>query len=338
MNHQSSIQPHRAFDWTPRPAAWWRRAAVAAVAASVGLSGLAVTAPASAVEHADPEQASVSVEVAPAPDERAASDTAGTADETRPGAGGAAGATEASVAAESAPEPPAEQAADPADTGEPPVEPGTEASAGTAEAEQPDFTTEANPQPVVAQPSVTETAASGEAETHSDAQFVRTPARLAATGSSGSTAAAMPAAPNVAVNGASLPLAPGTFRLSAPFGATGGWSRYHTGMDFSAADGTPVYAIVSGTVVATSAGAWAGTHVAIQADDGSSTLYAHLSGKTVIAGDRIEAGEVIGFVGQTGRAFGAHLHLEYYPAGATPGDVYSAADPLAYLRSLGLGI
>ena len=40
-------------------------------------------------------------------------------------------------------------------------------------------------------------------------------------------------------------------------------------------------------------------------------------------------------VGETGRAFGCHLHYEYYPAGTTPGDVYSAKDALGFLRGLG---
>lgn len=154
--------------------------------------------------------------------------------------------------------------------------------------------------------------------------------------SSSSTATVAATTSNLAVDGASLPLAKGTYRLSAQFGATGSWSRYHTGMDFSAPTGTPVYAVVDGTVVESSAGGWAGTHVIIEAADGSHTLYAHLSAKTVAPGTKVTAGQQIGNVGETGRAFGAHLHFEYYTPGTRPGDVYSASNPAAFLKELGL--
>ncbi len=154
--------------------------------------------------------------------------------------------------------------------------------------------------------------------------------------SSSSTATVAATTSNLAVDGASMPLAKGAYRLSAQFGATGSWSRYHTGMDFSAPTGTPVYAVVDGTVVESSAGGWAGTHVIIEAADGSHTLYAHLSAKTVIPGTKVTAGQQIGKVGETGRAFGAHLHFEYYTPGTRPGDVYSASNPAAFLKELGL--
>ncbi|AQP48652.1 hypothetical protein BW730_15220 [Tessaracoccus aquimaris] len=157
-----------------------------------------------------------------------------------------------------------------------------------------------------------------------------------ASSSSSSTATVAATTSNLAVDGASLPLAKGTYRLSAQFGATGSWSRYHTGMDFSAPTGTPVFAVVDGTVVESSAGGWAGTHVIIEAADGSHTLYAHLSAKTVTPGTKVTAGQQIGKVGETGRAFGAHLHFEYYTPGTRPGDVYSASNPAAFLKELGL--
>lgn len=147
-----------------------------------------------------------------------------------------------------------------------------------------------------------------------------------------------PTAPNASNDGAAMPLASGTYRVGAYFGKTGNWSRYHTGQDFSAATGTPVYAVTSGKVVAGKAGSWAGTYVAIQAADGSSTLYAHLNSKEVSVGQTVKAGDKIGEVGSTGRAFGSHLHFEYYPAGVTPGDVYSATDPMDYLNRLGIGM
>lgn len=141
---------------------------------------------------------------------------------------------------------------------------------------------------------------------------------------------------NTRSNGASAPLAKGSYRVSAKFGATGNWSRYHTGQDFSAPSGTAVRAVVSGTVVSGNVGSWAGKYVAIRAADGSSTLYAHLSSTDVKVGQQVTAGQKIGEVGSTGRSFGSHLHFEYYPSGRTPGDVYSATNPMTYLSSLGI--
>ena len=141
-----------------------------------------------------------------------------------------------------------------------------------------------------------------------------------------------------AVNGAAAPLAKGSYRIGAAFGATGSWSRYHTGQDFVASSGTPVHADTSGTVISGNVGSWAGNYVVIRAADGSSTLYAHMSNTDVKVGQQVTAGQKIGNVGSTGRSFGAHLHFEYYPSGVTPGNVYSATNPMSYLRSIGISM
>ena len=128
-------------------------------------------------------------------------------------------------------------------------------------------------------------------------------------------------------------------RVAAGFGATGAWARYHTGIDFSAGMGTTVRAPRAGVVTTAGSGrasGWAGTYVAIKHSDGTHSLYAHLSAVEVSVGDEVSAGQTIGRVGQTGRAFGPHLHFEIYPAGVEPGDVYNAVDPWPWLHDLGL--
>lgn len=144
---------------------------------------------------------------------------------------------------------------------------------------------------------------------------------------------------NFAKGGAAFPLKPGTYSTGAYFGKTGSWARYHTGQDFPAPTGTPVYAAASGIVGSNmSAAGWAGSkYVTIHHSGGGSTLYAHLSGRVVSAGQPVKAGQLIGYVGNEGRSFGAHLHFEYYPPGTIPGDVYSASDPMSWLRSRGAG-
>jgi murein DD-endopeptidase MepM/ murein hydrolase activator NlpD len=125
--------------------------------------------------------------------------------------------------------------------------------------------------------------------------------------------------------------------VGAHFGEYGLWSRYHTGLDFRAAYGTPIRAVLPGVVVfAGNTGDWAGNHVAIRHAGGVTTMSSHMSSMAVHAGQSVAAGQVIGYVGQTGRAFGPHLHFELYPAGVKYGDVYRAIDPQPWLRAHGL--
>ncbi len=136
-------------------------------------------------------------------------------------------------------------------------------------------------------------------------------------------------------SGAVLPVPGGV--IGAHFGEYGMWSRYHTGLDFRAAYGTPIRAVKSGTVLyAGNSGNWAGNHVAIKHADGKTTMYSHMSSMSAHAGQTVQAGEVIGRVGETGRAFGAHLHFELYPAGVKYGDVYKAINPQPWLAANGV--
>jgi len=107
------------------------------------------------------------------------------------------------------------------------------------------------------------------------------------------------------------------------FGPRG--NRFHTGLDFPAASGTPVVAAASGrvTFAGWSMGGW-GNLVTIAHPGGTRTLYAHLSRVAVSVGTLVQAGARIGRVGSTGRSTGPHLHFEVHARGA-------AVDPLPVL-------
>jgi murein DD-endopeptidase MepM/ murein hydrolase activator NlpD len=125
--------------------------------------------------------------------------------------------------------------------------------------------------------------------------------------------------------------------IGAHFGEYGSWSRYHTGIDFRAGHGTPIRTVKSGVVLyAGNSGNWAGNHIAIKHADGKTTMYSHMSSMAVRSGEGVQAGQIIGRVGQTGRAFGAHLHFELYPAGVKYGDVYKAINPQPWLKANGV--
>lgn len=132
------------------------------------------------------------------------------------------------------------------------------------------------------------------------------------------------------------PMKPGTYRTTATFGQTGLWARYHTGYDFAAPTGVPIYAPAAGVVGSSTGSWWAGNNVIIHHKDGDSTLYAHMSRKVAEPGQVVLPGDLIGYVGGTGNVTGPHLHFEFYPAGATPGDIYSAKNPLLFFKKYGI--
>jgi len=84
----------------------------------------------------------------------------------------------------------------------------------------------------------------------------------------------------------------------------------HTGIDLGAPEGTPIPAALDGVVLSAGPRGGYGNAVEVGHADGSSTLYAHASEVFVAPGERVEAGQPLGLVGQTGRTTGPHLHLE----------------------------
>ncbi len=91
-----------------------------------------------------------------------------------------------------------------------------------------------------------------------------------------------------------------------------GGDRHHKGLDIAAPLGTPIYAAASGTVLVSRMGdnGGYGNYVIIENDDGNVTYYAHQSELACEAGDVVEPGQVIGYVGSTGDSTGPHLHFE----------------------------
>lgn len=109
-------------------------------------------------------------------------------------------------------------------------------------------------------------------------------------------------------------------------------AQLHTGQDFAAPAGAPIYAAHAGRITRRwwdvfPDGSPAGGNMLTIGSAAFSTRYAHLSGYAVREGDEVQAGQLIGYVGATGAATGAHLHFELQLPGGY-------VDPLPYLTSI----
>jgi len=105
-------------------------------------------------------------------------------------------------------------------------------------------------------------------------------------------------------------------RISSSFGNRRhpilGYTRLHAGTDFAAPSGTPIYAAGSGTIEMAQRNGSFGNYVRIRHANGYQTAYAHMRGygRGIRKGVRVRQGQVIGYVGTTGRSTGPHLHYE----------------------------
>ncbi|MFY9542871.1 MAG: M23 family metallopeptidase [Dethiobacteria bacterium] len=117
-------------------------------------------------------------------------------------------------------------------------------------------------------------------------------------------------------------------RISSGFGMRrnpfGGGSQFHYGIDIAGTHGTPVYATANGQVSFAGYRGGFGNLVIISHGYGFQTYYAHLSGFAVSNGQWVKRGQVIGYMGRSGRATGTHLHYEVHVNGV-------AVNPYRYL-------
>ena len=107
-------------------------------------------------------------------------------------------------------------------------------------------------------------------------------------------------------------------RLSSGFGNRKhpilGYTKLHKGTDFAAPTGTPIYAAGNGVIKSYGANGSFGNYAKIEHANGYTTAYAHMSryAKGLKRGSHVKQGQVIGYVGTTGRSTGPHLHYEVY--------------------------
>ena len=117
-------------------------------------------------------------------------------------------------------------------------------------------------------------------------------------------------------------------KLTSPYGyrthpTTGQW-KFHNGVDLANNQGTPIYAARSGKVTVATYGGTYGYYVTINHGDGFSSLYAHMTHYTVSKGQTVKKGDIIGYMGSTGRSTGPHLHFSIFLNG-------SSVNPMNYI-------
>ena len=131
---------------------------------------------------------------------------------------------------------------------------------------------------------------------------------------------ALPAGPVRQGSGTFIWPVNGTF--TSPFGMR--WGRLHAGIDLAAPEGTPIRAADSGRVIIAGWTGGYGNYTCISHSSSLSTCYGHQSRYATSVGANVNQGQVIGYVGNTGHSFGAHLHFEVRVNG-------NPVDPMGYL-------
>jgi murein DD-endopeptidase MepM/ murein hydrolase activator NlpD len=137
-----------------------------------------------------------------------------------------------------------------------------------------------------------------------------------------------PAAPRPAVSNGRICPAPG-----ATFGQGWGAQRAghrHQGQDLMGARGSSILAIEDGVVIREGRQSNGALRIVLQGRSGAKFYYGHMMKDLVHVGSRVQRGQVIGLMGDTGSPGAVHLHVEYWPSGRES----AAVDPASLLRSL----
>ena len=106
----------------------------------------------------------------------------------------------------------------------------------------------------------------------------------------------------------------------------------HKGIDIANSIGTPILAVMDGTVISSGPASGFGNWIRIQHDDGSVSVYGHMSTLNVSVGERVTAGQHIAGMGSEGHSTGSHLHFEIHPTGN------GAVDPAPWFAAHGISI
>lgn len=108
------------------------------------------------------------------------------------------------------------------------------------------------------------------------------------------------------------------------------WGSFHSGVDIANVNGTPILAVMDGTVIDSGPAQGYGNWIRIRHEDGSVSVYGHMDSLYASVGQVVHAGELIAGMGSQGFSTGSHLHFEIHPDGNTP------VDPATWLAERGV--
>ncbi|MCF0123273.1 MAG: peptidoglycan DD-metalloendopeptidase family protein [Ruminiclostridium sp.] len=135
--------------------------------------------------------------------------------------------------------------------------------------------------------------------------------------------------PTVVIGGNYIWPLSGYRRVTSPFGnriCPFHGAEFHGGVDIPAPSGTPIMATKGGVVIISAYGSSYGNYVVVAHSDGGRSLYAHMSFRSVSAGQSVSQGTVLGGVGTTGSSTGNHLHFELWMGNSQS----TRVNPVAY--------
>jgi murein DD-endopeptidase MepM/ murein hydrolase activator NlpD len=118
--------------------------------------------------------------------------------------------------------------------------------------------------------------------------------------------------------------------FTSGFGAR--WGTSHNGVDIANAIGTPIVAVMDGTVVEAGPASGFGLWVRVQHDDGTITVYGHMNTIDVPQGAKVKSGQQIATIGNRGQSTGPHLHFEVWVAGG------QKVNPVGWLAERGVSL